>query len=745
MRTCLGIIGLSVCLLTACSGDKTDTPDVKKQPVDEVSAPISRSGPRSENAMTSVARSDHEDPMIAWDQWGVPHITATTPEDAFYAIGWAQMRGRGDLLLHLMGQGRGRAAEYWGEDYLESDVTAHRLGIPDLAQQAYRAQGPVFAARLDAFAQGINDFAAAHPDLISEESQRVLPVTATDFLGHNMRAIHFSFVAGRDLAQVKASLAAESSEKTEAPGSNAWAIGSPKAANGGTMLLANPHLPWQDLFYFFEAHIKTPTTDAYGVTLIGHPFLAIAFNENLGWTHTVNTYDGVDVYRFAKTGDEYVDWDGPHQFDTQDRLIRVRQKNGDITEIPVEIKRTSVGPVLFETADTAYGVKIAGMDKDHLRMTEQYWDMGNAHNLSEFKAAMAEQQMPMFNTLFADRQGDIYYLFNALAPIRKKGNAALWRGILAGDDPDLRWNGYLAFSKLPQIENPPTGFVQNANETPWTATVPPILDPDDYPADFVPPLMRSRPQQSLDLLMSDDSITLDEMISYAHSSRLLLAESVVDDLIADARHEGEVTGNTDLTKAADILAAWDRTMSPGSKGAGLFFFWAKAYAPDAAYYDEPWSFLHPATPAKGLGDDPAAMDALVAAIATMKKTHGHLDASWGEIVRIRRDGEDLPVAAAPGDLGAFRVGWPGSPDADGIFPLTGGTTYVAAISFADQVSAKAILPYGNFAKRPDFVDSQWPLFSAGTLREVNYSPEAVEQAARFVEHLPSLGTAAMDK
>ncbi|MGV6821195.1 MAG: penicillin acylase family protein [Parvularcula sp.] len=742
MHTRLKMIGLSALLLTACSGDKTDTKDVTEA-TEGGSAPTV-SPPMPHKGTAAIASTERDEPTIVWDQWGVPHIVAHTPEEAFYAIGWAQMRGRGDLLLHLMGQGRGRAAEYWGEDYLESDVMTHRLGIPDLAQEAYGAQGPVFAARLDAFAQGINDFAAAHPDLISEESRRVLPVTATDFLGHNMRAIHFSFVAGRDLAKVKASLTAGHPEKSETPGSNAWAIGNPKAANGGTMLLANPHLPWQDLFYFFEAHIKTPTTNAYGVTLIGHPFLAIAFNENLGWTHTVNTYDGVDVYRFEKNGDGYIDRDGPQDFDTEDIVIRVRQDNGDIAEQPITIKRTSVGPVLFETADEAYGVKIAGMDKDHLRMTEQYWDMGNAHNLNEFKAAMAEQQMPMFNTLFADRQGDIYYLFNALAPVRKKGNAALWRGILAGDDPDLRWNDYLAFSKLPQIENPPTGFVQNANETPWTATVPPVLDPKDYPADFIAPLMRSRPQQSLALLMSDDSITLDEMIRYAHSSRLFLADSVVDDLISDARQEAELTGNADLTQAADILAAWDRTMAPGSKGAGLFFYWAKAYAPKTTYYETPWSFLHPEKPPEGLGDDDGAVKALYSAISTMKEMYGHLDAPWDDIVRIRRDGEDLPVAAAPGDLGAFRVGWPGSTDADGILPLTGGTTYVAAISFADQVGAKAILPYGNFAERPDFVDSQWPLFSAGSLRDVNYSDEAVESSARFVERLPSLGEAPVD-
>ena len=55
---------------------------------------------------------------ILWDSWGVPHIFAPDTESLFFAHGWAQAKSHGDLLLRLLGESRGRAAEYWGEEHL---------------------------------------------------------------------------------------------------------------------------------------------------------------------------------------------------------------------------------------------------------------------------------------------------------------------------------------------------------------------------------------------------------------------------------------------------------------------------------------------------------------------------------------------------------------------------------------------------------------------------------------------------
>ena len=120
----------------------------------------------------------------------------------------------------------------------------------------------------------------------------MLPVSGVDVLGHVQRVIHFQFVAPQ---RVINSL----TEGQHESGSNAWAVGPSRSASGNAMLVANPHLPWRDFFRFYEAHVVAPGIDAYGTTLVGFPVLGIAFNEHLGWSHTTNTLDGMDLYELT--------------------------------------------------------------------------------------------------------------------------------------------------------------------------------------------------------------------------------------------------------------------------------------------------------------------------------------------------------------------------------------------------------------------------------------------------------------
>src|SRR5437879_2315751 len=90
---------------------------------------------------------------ILWDQYGVPHIFASSREEMFHAHGWAQMRNQANLILRLYGESRGRAAEYWGPSHLELDRWVQLNGVPELAKVWYEAQDPQFRRYVDAFAQ----------------------------------------------------------------------------------------------------------------------------------------------------------------------------------------------------------------------------------------------------------------------------------------------------------------------------------------------------------------------------------------------------------------------------------------------------------------------------------------------------------------------------------------------------------------------------------------------------------------
>ena len=138
-------------------------------------------------------------PEILWDNYGVPHIYGRTIEDAYFGFGWAQMHNHADLILQLYGVARGKAAEYWGEQFLQSDQLSHLLRIPEEAPAMYAKQTPQSKKILDAFVAGINAYAKAHPENISKQVRQVLPVKPVDILAHGAREISEVFVAGGGL------------------------------------------------------------------------------------------------------------------------------------------------------------------------------------------------------------------------------------------------------------------------------------------------------------------------------------------------------------------------------------------------------------------------------------------------------------------------------------------------------------------------------------------------------------------
>ncbi|GMM91941.1 penicillin acylase family protein [Qipengyuania sp. MTN3-11] len=670
---------------------------------------------------------------IDWDEWGVPHIRAGSDVALRHAYGWAQARGRPDQLLELIGTARGRGAEYWGEDRLAEAQMLWTMGVPQSAERLHAAQSPEYRAQIDAFADGINAWFAAHPDSGSAAMRQVLPVSGPDIMAHIQRVVNLSFNGGRELAQAQRLIAGSASAPGEA-GSNGWAIAPSRSASGHAMLLMNPHLPWDGIFTWFEGHHVSPGQNAYGVSLIGQPFPSIMFNEQLGWTHTVNVFDGADIFLFDLAEGGYRIGEEVLPFATETVSLKVRGADGAMTTRDLPIRRTAHGPVVGMAGGKAVVVKIAGLgDAAHARTFDQYAAMAEADSRAEFEAALAQMQMPMFNVIYADRAGEILYLSNGLTPVRDKGDAAFWAAPVDGSNPENLWTEYRPYSDLIRVANPPSGFVQNANEPGYTATLPLVTGPQDYPQDYPVPALPGRPQHSLELLLADQSITFDELIAYAHDTRFAVADNLLDDLIAAARGSGDATAG----RAAEVLAGWNRRHDADSRGAALFALWAFAFLREGGSpYERDWSFADPTAFPSGIDDakEPAAVAALVGAAQMLEKAGAPLDLPWGAIARTPDGkGGTLPSNLGIGEFGAFRPAYfAPKPDGTGL-QFLGGTGWVAAIEFADTPKARAILPYGNFAVPPEWVRDQHGLYATGQLREVNYSDESLAGKIRESE------------
>jgi len=624
-----------------------------------------------------TSQSQNSKTEILWDNYGVPHIYGKSMIEMYYAIGWSQMHNHANLILQLYGQARGRASEYWGKKYFTSDKQIHLFNLPEQAKKIYSRQKPSVKGYLDAFVHGLNAYAKAHPDEIGKEFQQVLPVTVLDVLAHNIRVISLEFLGGSDIAN---------SKRLIEPGSNSIAISPSKSESKNTLLLTNPHLLWADLFTFFELHINAPGLSAYGVCLVGFPQLSMAFNQNLGWTHTVNTIDASDRYELTLKDDGYVLDGTTVPFEKKSVTIKMRQDDGTIMEEKMLFKYSQHGPVIGEKNGKAYAVRIAGFENSFI--AEQYHKMAKAKNLAEFESAVKMLQMPLFNIIYADNRGNILYLFNGNVPVRTEGDWKFWNGTIDGTLSKYIWNKTHLYKDLPKVLNPATGFVQNANDPPWTSTFPVALDPKNFPAYISPVEMGLRPQHAVNMIKEDASISFDDLIAFKLNTEMEAANRFLDDLLSAVEHFPDSLA----IKAATILKSWDKSANADSKGAVLFEQWFRKINKDM--FAKPWNIDAPVTTPDGLKDPKKAVDLLTQAAREILNKYGSLDIAYGDVNRFRSNNVDYPGNGGLDRMGVYRaMGF--REDKDKKNRAVAGDTYVAITEFGKKVSAKVLLSYGN--------------------------------------------------
>ncbi len=665
-----------------------------------------------------------QEARIVWDTYGVPHIYASNQEDLFFMQGWAQMHNHANHILKLYGTSRGRGAEYWGPSKLADDQLIRTMGFDVLAEEWADSQDPELREIYAAFVRGMNAYAEAHPEAIQPENREVLPITPKDVNMHSMYVVFTRFIGGSDLGRV---------QRWPDMGSNTYAVGPSRSASGNAMLVQNPHLPWFGEFLFFESNLILEGRRMYGTTLVGFPGIAIGFNENLGWSHTDNTIDNSDLYEVELTEGGYLLDGEPTPFQESATTIRVRQEDGSLSDVELPLFRTEHGPVVKRGDDKALAIRMVGMDRPNMFL--QWWRMINSSNLEEFENALQMAQIPFWNVMYADRFGDIFYLFNGLVPQRGQDAWAYWDRVVPGGKSADIWTEVHPYEDLPKVKNPANGWLQNANDPPWTSTIPMTLNPDDYPGYMAPRYMPFRPQRSARMLLEDESVTFEELHEYKLSTRFEFADRILDDLARAV----DSLGSDGARAAMDHLEAWDRTADAESTGTLLFFNWARKFGPyRGSNYAVAWDEEAPTTTPDGLADPARAVELLEASAEEITGKYGTLEVPWGDYYRINYNGKDLPANGVDGSLGVFRVAWPGSGDEDHLY-VGGGDSWVGVIEFADSVRARVLLSYGNATQpgSPHFGD-QLELFSRKEFRDAWFTESAIESNTARVEKLEEI-------
>ena len=383
-------------------------------------------------------------------------------------------------------------------------------------------------------------------------------------------------------------------------------------------------------------------------------------------------------------------------------------------------------------------LRVAGLDGTSV--VSEYWGMIRAHNLEEFIEANSTLQMPFFNVLFADRSGEIMYLFGGKQPIRKGGTFADYTGILNGSTASTLWKGTLPWKDLPKTINPDSGFVQNSNDPPWTSTFPRTIHPKDFPAWIAPVEMTLRPQQGATYLLSKHKLTLGDVLAGKESTKMFLAGRVLPDLISAAKKSSDPLANS----AASVLDKWDQTADQDSKGGPLFERWYEIYLSNPSTPRSPvfgsnypafkteWCLDKALTTPEGLAETTLAVQALSQAAQQLQGLYGAMDVNWGtvhQILLVTHNGaftQTIPAAAPVPQSGTTDVYGPirvidSFAQSSTLRLGYGGDGYVQIVDFDPfkGASAMAVMTYGN-QSRPgsSHIADQLPIFEAKNLRPV---------------------------
>ncbi|HJZ80053.1 MAG TPA: penicillin acylase family protein [Pyrinomonadaceae bacterium] len=674
---------------------------------------------------------------------GVPHIRAENLRAAGYALAWLQSEDYGPRTALNVLEARGQLALLIGNrDNIESDF----LALPEHERtiQTYQLLEQETRDIYDGFASGLNRYIDLHP-------QEFPPHMPDDFSGYDVAAID---AGGPSLGKARAFLARINPAPSPTPGpetprnpttdegpvnsdegSNAWAFAPSRTRSGKAILLRNPHLAWTAGYY--EAQITVPgVMDFYGDFRIGGPFTVVGgFNRYLGWSTTNNSQDLSEVYALdvdPKTPDHYL-FDGASLTLKRDlRTVTFRNGDGLSTETR-EFWSTPLGPVIYRANGKIYIVKTGG--DGEFRAGEQFLRMMRATSLAEWKEAMKLRARVTSNFTYADRAGNIYFLWNAALPLLPQPTGGVASATPAHTMRDV-WTRYVPFESLPQVLNPRGGYIHNENDSPHFTNVRAPVDITNVYPNFEKPELSLRGQLAIELIGGENKLSLEDVVRLKHSYRMLLADRVKADLMAAVKSK-EPAG--DPAAAIALLERWDNTAAPESKGAALFELWWAEYSglrppnrtplPDEKRFAKVWSATDPLNTPRGLADQARAVEAFTWAVAETARRYGSWDVAWGDVHRVRRGSVDVPVGGCASSLGCFRA-LAFTREADGKLAASAGDGWILAVEFGDVPRALSVLAYGESNRRdsPWFAD-QAEMFAKGELKKVAFTSADVEAQA----------------
>jgi penicillin amidase len=545
------------------------------------------------------------------DGWGIPHIRAESDADLFFGFGYAMAADRLFQMDYLRRKASGRLAEVIGQEGLELDVLARTVGLRRIAESEWETIPNEPRRLLAAFSAGVNslidesrdtppiefDLLGYRPEPWSPIDCLAIEVEFRWYLTGRFPVIVMPELAKRALGEgplYRAFLQRESDEESIAPagsyiprqagsqpagvsagdpgagqGSNNWVIGGARTTSGAPVVASDPHIAFEAVSCWYEAHLDGGSFTVAGMTYVGIPAVMFGRNRRVAWGCTNNICSLRDLYQ-ERTSPAHPDcflhdsrWEPAGR---REELIAVKGAE----PVRLEVRSSRNGPIVDEVlpgpARKTGPVALKWLGALHGGWLTALLGMNRADSAAAFREATRPWHVPTFTLVFADVAGSIGCQVTGRIPLRDIPE----RGYRPGWDPAHQWKGLIPFEGMPSLINPARGWIASANNR--TA-------PDDY----LYPLAGTwaddlRARRIRQMIEACPQLSHDGCMAMQRDTLSLRAEASIPPLLA------LLAGSTDarMREGFGYLEQWDRRVEPDRVGAALFnaFFarWAKTVA-----------------------------------------------------------------------------------------------------------------------------------------------------------------------
>jgi penicillin amidase len=542
------------------------------------------------------------------DAKGMPYIFAGDLDDAFFAQGFVTAQDRMFQMELTRRTAQGRLAELVGEA-LPMDRRVRTLGINRLADKQAKLLAGEPREMFQRYADGVNAFLQSGDGLPLEF--KVMGIKPEPWRINDSLAVYFfmSFMTSANLqtevinqmlvdklgpekaaglfpininpdavgASATATAAVGAGRLGLSPalasallsregglrlGSNSWVVGPQGSPNGKPVLCGDPHLDNRMLPGNFHAFgMFTPGRRAVGAMVPGIPGMVIGRTDRIAVAVTNSYGDAQDLYIEVPDPDDpnrYLEGNQSVPMTKTVETIRIKDSEapGGYRQEHLVVRFTRRGPIVSDLFRTLGSRKLLSMrwaPAENLRADIGIRRLFESRSAQDVRESAGNLHSLMLNVVFADVEGNIGWQPSGRLPIRSRGGRMLPTPVTGQED---NWTGWIEAADMPQLFNPPKGWVGSANH---------YAVPDGYPfyySTYAAPGHRYR--RIRELLSTAGLKGVDEHWSYQRDQKNLMAVSLAP-VMARALAKA-----ADTKALADILSAWDHVDRADAAAPAIF-------------------------------------------------------------------------------------------------------------------------------------------------------------------------------